>query len=221
MRNESVIGEKFNKLTILSLAKSKAYHDKSGRLSTRARVTCSCECGSVKEFFLSSVRTGKSKSCGCLQRTIARKTFTTHGHKSTPEYKASAALKQRVMNPNSDRYNSYGGRGITVCDRWISSFENFYSDMGSRPSSKHSIDRIDVNKGYYPENCRWATSEVQGRNRRTNVIIKTPSGDMCIAEAASKYGLPYNILQQRISKGMSSLDAIAVPYKPRVKVRQE
>lgn len=221
MRKESVIGEKFNKLTILSLAKSKAYTYKSGRISYRARVVCSCECGTIKEYDLSSVRTSKSKSCGCLQRIVASKTFTTHGRKKTAEYRAWAALKQRVTNPNSDRYDCYGGRGMEVCERWLNSFENFYSDMGSRPSSKHSIDRIDVNKGYFPENCRWATSKEQGRNRRTNVIIKTPDGDMCIAEAASRFGLPYHILQHRLAKGMDSIDAIEMPYKPRVKAKQE
>ncbi|HBM7586585.1 TPA: hypothetical protein LZ306_003371 [Enterobacter bugandensis] len=221
MRNELVIGEKFNKLTILSLAKSKAYIFKSGRKSYRARVVCSCECGTVKEYDLSLVRTGRSKSCGCFQREIGRQTFTTHGHKTTPEYRAWAALKQRVTNPNSDRYDSYGRRGITVCERWLNSFEHFYSDMGDRPSSKHSIDRIDVNKGYFPENCRWATSKEQARNRRTNVIIETPDGDMCIAEAASRYELPYHILQRRLAKGMTSFDAIAMPYKPRVKAKQE
>lgn len=96
------------------------------------------------------------------KRAEARK---THGRRDTPEYRAWDGMKQRCTNPKARGYDRYGGAGITVCDRWMYSFENFYADMGDRPSSEHSLDRIDGSKGYSPNNCRWATRSEQQKNR--------------------------------------------------------
>jgi len=128
---------------------------------------CKCECGNTLVVNTENLRVGNTKSCGCLQKESVSKANKTHGLRNTPEYSAWAALKGRCLNKNNGEYHRYGARGITVCDRWLDSFENFYADMGKKPSSNLSIDRINNNKGYSKENCRWATSSQQARNRNT------------------------------------------------------
>ena len=127
---------------------------------------CKCDCG--KETFVSSdnLRSGNTTSCGCLQKERASETKTIHRQSYSSEYRAWQNMKARCYNPNNKYYKNYGERGIEVCDRWKDSFENFFEDMGPKPSSKHSIDRIDVNGNYEPENCKWSTDQEQARNKR-------------------------------------------------------
>lgn len=217
MRTESPVGMIFHRLKVLSLAESRTFTYKDRRTSVRKYVTCICDCGKIKEFCLTSLKRGQSKSCGCLQKEVASKLFSTHKMKKSPEYKSWAGLKQRALNPRNNRYADYGERGIKVCERWRDSFENFLADMGLKPSPQHSIDRIDVMGDYTPENCRWATPTEQARNRRTTVLIKTPRGEMCIKQAAAEYGLKYNTLCGRLAKGMSVESALTEPVRQRSK----
>lgn len=110
-------------------------------------------------------------------------------------------MQRRCNNPGDAYYADYGGRGITVCARW-GNFEAFLKDMGERPTG-HTLDRIDVDKGYSPNNCRWATPKDQARNRRNNHMLDTPAGRMCITKAAETYGVKVKTIAHRLSRGWS------------------
>lgn len=116
----------------------------------------------------------------------------------------------RCSNPDDVSYPLYGGRGITVCDRW-SDFDNFWRDMSPKWRPRLSLDRIDVNGNYEPRNCRWATAKQQGRNRRDNRIIDTPSGPLTVVEASEKYGVPYNTIIARLRYGWTDPGEVVKP----------
>jgi len=139
---------------------------------------CMCSCGNTVTVVGSRLRAGKSKSCGCYKgRYVAEKNPNINGAtfngSATSEYTSWRRMKSRCTNPNHQHYKDYGGRGITVCDRWINSFANFLSDMGRKPVGiRLSIERDDVNGNYEPANCRWATDKEQQRNTRANTWIE-------------------------------------------------
>lgn len=129
---------------------------------------------------------------------IVKHGHARRGHEVT-EYRVWASMKQRCGNPNNIRYNAYGGRGIRVCDRWAESFENFISDMGYRPSSDHTIDRINVNGNYEAGNCRWVTKHDQYRNTTRNVCVVVDGSRMILKDAAKKLNLNYRSIHSHIS----------------------
>jgi hypothetical protein len=131
------------------------------------RVIAKCICGNIKSVMYTYIKTGRSKSCGCVQKNVWKTIFIKHNKYNTSEYNAWKNMKQRCNNSKRKDYVNYGGRGIKVCDRWLNSFINFYKDMGSKPGPEYSIDRYPNNDGNYePSNCRWATSTEQNRNKR-------------------------------------------------------
>jgi hypothetical protein len=191
----------FGRLTVVGLV---------GTNKDRQKVwLCKCSCGNFVEVRTNSLNMGRSKSCGCLQRewaaTIADKHLTTHGQTGTRTYNSYQSMLARCYYPLAISYPNYGGRGITVCDRWRESFENFYADMGDRPP-RHSLDRIDSNKNYEPQNCRWATKRVQSNNCRTNHIIEIDGRKQSLMEWCMEYSIPrtgplsYDTVKQRINK---------------------
>ena len=115
-------------------------------------------------------------------------------------------MKQRCYCPNYKNYSCWGGRGIKVCDKWLNSFENFLADMGEKPSSKHSLDRIDNNQDYTPENCRWATRKEQHRNKNNNFLITFNNKTLILADWAEKYQLSSTTIKRKIKKGVSLED---------------
>jgi hypothetical protein len=125
-----------------------------------------CDCGNIHVAYASLVKRGVTSSCGCFYRENHTTRAKKHGKTYTAEYRSWYAMKARCKNEKNKSYEFYGGRGISVCERWIKSFENFFADMGHKPSPKHSIDRIDNNGNYEPTNCKWSTPSEQVKNRR-------------------------------------------------------
>ena len=181
-----------------------------------------CDCGNIVEVASGDVRSGKTSSCGCLQKELsgkrmkaiapsANKARAVHSMTSSPEFITWSAMRQRCGDPGNDNYASYGGRGIKVCDRWIDSFENFFADMGSRPKGT-SLDRIDNEGHYEPGNCRWATPKEQGNNRRTNVRLTYKGQERTIAEWASTVGCCPKAFAYRVRSGWCMEKALTVPF---------
>lgn len=138
----------------------------AGRSSNGSKLwECSCTCGNTKTVISSSLNSGLVQSCGCLLSEVQGKQTIKHGRTKTREYRSWLAMRQRCYYPNHQYYHLYGGRGISVCDRWKDSFENFYEDMGTCPKG-FSLDRVDVEGDYTPDNCKWSSNSEQGYNTR-------------------------------------------------------
>jgi len=164
MKFIDLIGKRFGKLTPIKYIGKNKYG--------KSLLLCKCNCGNEKIIVGSSLKSGHTKSCGCLIKE--NRGVLKHGHakrgKESITHRSWSDMLQRCNNPNYKRYQDYGGRGITVCDRWLpenNGFINFLKDMGERPKGK-SLDRIENNKGYYPKNCKWSTPKEQCNNKRNN-----------------------------------------------------
>lgn len=172
---------------------------------------CRCECGNTIEALSGNLRNEHTRSCGCLKKAIWLKARTSHAMSKFPEYKIWKGLRKRIHNPNDERYSSYGGRGLTVDPRWDASFEVFLEDMGRRPGSGYSIERVDNDKGYWPDNCRWATGKEQANNRRTSRIIEYKGVSKTLAQWAEELNLNAGALRRRLQLGWSVKDAFETP----------
>jgi hypothetical protein len=207
-RKPTPIGQKFNRLTIISDAPDTIRKNNS----LRRNVQCLCECGKIKTIDYFRVTSGGAQSCGCLQKERASKACKTHGHtviKHTKEYKAWSHMKQRCINTNDKSYSYYGGRGITVCQQWIESFDAFLNNVGYAPKLKDvSIGRIDNNGNYEPGNVRWEQRADQNLNTRRNVFIEFNGETKTIKEWADLYNLKYDTLRMRLKSGWSVHDAL-------------
>lgn len=178
-----------------------------------------CVCGVEKTVRRSSLTTGDIKSCGC-QNALAH---TSHGHtvgrNRTPVYRAWESMIYRCTKPNSPAYVDYGGRGICVCERWLQSFEAFLEDMGPKPSSQFSLDRIDNNGHYEPGNCHWATRTTQMRNTRKNHSISIDKTTRTLAEWAELNNLKWHTVSNRLKLGWSYKDAVSLAPNGRLRYR--
>jgi len=202
----------FNSWTVLKYTKTKNKKD---------HYLCQCNiCGNKYEVDVYQLLSGLSRKCKPCSK---RETSTKHGHGGdkygngkTGTHGSWNAMKERCTNPNHISYKNYGGRGITVCERWLKSFKNFLEDMGEKPSDEYTIDRIDTNGNYEPSNCRWATDVEQARNRRTNHYITYNGKKQCLADWAEDLGIPVPTLNSRINMYKWSIDkAFTHPYIPR------
>lgn len=169
---------------------------------------CRCSCG--REAMIGSTTLkSHTRSCGCWQREQAQKQMRTHGQSRTPEFDVWHSMWQRCRNHRARRWHHYGGRGITVCERW-QTFESFLADMGPRPSPELSLHRIDNNRGYEPGNCVWATLKEQARKKQNNRLLTLNGHTMCLAEWAEHLAVKRNTIYRRLKRGWSVEQALTI-----------
>jgi hypothetical protein len=179
-------GQMFGRLVVLNEAESQKRWETVWQ--------CLCACGNVKKVRAKHLRSGQVTSCGCRQGGF------THGMTKTRIYRVWCQMRRRCSTPNDRGWHLYGGRGITVCERW-QSFNRFYADMGDPPPST-SLDRIDNDGPYSPENCRWATNAEQARNKRSNVFLTYGGITQTITDWARAKGIKESTLHGRYQRGV-------------------
>lgn len=207
-----ITGRKFNRLTVIRRLGRDVWHQYFWE--------CRCDCGQICSVRGHEIRSGRTKSCGCLWREsiiLHNQTYThpkrPHMPKSprTPEHQVWSNMKQRCYNQNHARYKDWGGRGIRVCDEWLNSFQAFLSHVGLRPSPVHTVERINNNGDYEPGNVHWALPVDQARNRRDNRVIVFNGESKILGDWAKQYGLRFGCLHWRLKNGWPLDRAITTP----------
>lgn len=193
------VGHIFGRLTVISRANN---------IGKQTAWNCLCVCGNAKVVMGAHLQSGNTTSCGCFRKEVA----TSHGMRHTKIYGVWTHMRDRCYNKSDKRYNCYGGRGISVCDRWLDSFENFFADMGEAPE-KMSLDRINVNGDYCPDNCRWATNEQQANNTRTNHFLELGEERFTVAQWSRKTGIRSHTILRRIALGWPINDVLCKPVR--------
>ncbi len=189
-----LLGKRFGRLVVID-------YDEKIRI-------CRCDCGKIHHVHVANLKA--TQSCGCY----AREQATKHGQHNSPEYRTWIGMKGRCHNPNHPSFKHYGARGLAVCTEWRNSFETFIQDVGPRPSPKHSVDRVDNQKGYVPGNVRWATQREQMNNTRSNVKIEIDNETRTISQWARKSGVNRSLIVQRLHYGWSARQAVWTPPNP-------
>lgn len=195
-------GQKFGRLTVVSQAES--VYRKNGK--PRRRWNCICDCGTERTIYGESLTRGLTLSCGCLQKERASECITTHGETDSRLYGVWCAMKRRCYNPNVPEYHRYGGRGIVICDTWREDYmafsrwarESGYDESACR--GECTLDRIDNDGPYSPDNCRWVTQSEQMNNVSYNRILEYNGEVHTVAEWAKIYDMPYGKLLQRLNR---------------------
>lgn len=172
-----------------------------------------CACGVEKIIRVVHVLNGKVVSCSCEQGQRASDNFKTHGMTESPEYATWTRIKTRCYNPRDISYHNYGGRGIFVCERWLNSFSNFLSDLGLRPSNSHSIERMDYNGPYSPDNCIWATKLSQANNTRKNRLLTFAGKTLTISQWSRETGIQSRTLLYRLKHRWTNEKILTTPAK--------
>lgn len=191
-------GKKFEKLLVVSREPSK---------NGRAMWLCQCDCGNSTIVKGKQLLNGNTKSCGCLRKEVKIK----HGKYNTRLYTIWRSMKQRCYNKNNIRYNDYGGRGIAVCDEWRNDFQAFYTWAVLHGYDNNlTIDRIDVNKDYEPNNCRWLTLPQQNRNTRRNRYFTINGVTKCLKDWCIQYNVPYSTVRHRLKQGSTIEEALSL-----------
>jgi hypothetical protein len=198
MSIQDLTGQRFGNLTVLSGPYGRYY-----------QWECRCDCGSILRPQGASLKHGQIQCRKCALKK-AWEGKRTHGRSASSEHGIWQGLQQRCSNPKARFYHRYGGRGIQVCQRWINSFEDFFSDMGPRPSKKHSIDRIDNDGHYEPGNCRWATKSVQCNNTSKNTLVVFRGTTKTMSEWAEEIGMNYSTLLYRFRRGWTVEKALTI-----------
>lgn len=206
-----MIDERYGKLVVLRQGISRFHNTKERGVRECRRWVCQCDCGNIIERAEKDLIGGRCDSCLSCAYTGENNANYKHGASAgkrgdrayAPEYRTWCAIKTRCYNPNSDEYYVYGGRGIQMCDAWLNSFEAFFDDMGPKPTPQHTIDRKNNDKGYCPDNCRWATDQEQRRNRRSNRRITIDNTTHCLVEWFEIIGTKKSTFEWRERQGWS------------------
>jgi hypothetical protein len=191
-------GQKFNMLTVIK---------RVANIGNCTCYECECDCGEYKIVKTACLTGGNVKSCGCLWKSTQFK--TVHNLSNTQVYHSWAGMKKRCSSPID--YPTYTENNIKVCDEWLNSFEAFFKDMGHPPTKKHTLDRIENLKGYYKENCRWATTKEQNRNYSQNKILEANGQKMSVTEWAEKLNVSRFLIYNRLVNGWSVEKALFTP----------
>jgi hypothetical protein len=218
------IGNTFGRWTVIGLPEYRDYISPCGRHRHKPFVSCKCQCGVVRPVSAKTLLNGSSVSCGCYRVDNAARRIAllrkTHGEsvnfQRTPEYASWLAMRRRCADPHTTDYKHYGGRGITVCDRWQNDYVAFLEDMGRKPGIKYSVERIDNDGNYEPGNCKWANQIEQCNNTRSNRLICMDGDTRTVSQWAKISGLkPYTIFA-RLRLGWDPAAAIftAVKHRP-------
>lgn len=204
MKLVDITGNRFGRWLVLG---------KSGAIKGHVLWKCRCDCGSENLIPGANLKRGLSLSCGCYARELKAARATTHGMTRTPEYLAWRQMRVRCAAKDGRWFLSYGAKGIKVCDRWAGSFQNFYEDVGPRPSKNHSLGRINNDLGYCPENCRWETRSQQMRNRSCAKLLTLNGETLCVAEWSERTGILPCVLYSRAEQGWSDKDTLTRPVR--------
>lgn len=204
---QNLIGYKFGRLTVL------AWHGKNKQGNNTW--LCECECGNKVVVRTADLNNGHTKSCGCLTKDNFRKVITKHEKRNTRLYSVWSNMRNRCNNPSSERFNQYGGRGITICKEW-EHFETFYEwALANGYSNNLTIDRIDNSKGYSPNNCRWASSSEQNSNTRRNHLITYGGKTQTMTQWAEEIGIVVGTLESRLNRSHWSIERALTTPKQR------
>jgi hypothetical protein len=204
-RIKNMVGEVFGLLTV-------QYFIEVSEKGNTTIWMCKCRCGNTRKASRSNLRTGHARSCGCMEAKHRVEGATKHGMFGTPEYHTWGSMIQRVTNPKNNRYADYGGRGITVCWRWMSSFDNFYEDMGKKPKGT-TLGRIDNDGKYCKDNCEWQTAIEQANNKRNNRMFTYQGRTQSVCAWAGELGLDSQMVGQKIRRGESIRRALRLPWE--------
>lgn len=200
MKSLDLKGKRFHKLLVVEKANNQKH---------KTMWKCKCDCGNITLVTTSNLNTNRVKSCGCLRIDQLTKRSTTHNQRHTALYEVWKTMKQRCFNPKNQAYKNYGGRGIVVCDEWKTNFTSFYKwSMENGYKKGLTIDRIDNNKNYCPENCRWADRITQANNSRWNKHIVVNGKDDTLANWIRYFNTTHTKYYARIKKGLSEQEAL-------------
>lgn len=193
--------KKYNKWTVLAL----------DRIENRKSYwLCKCDCGTEKIIYGGSLKSGTSKSCGCFRKESMPK--KANGLAKTRINNIYHSMKSRCNNKNVKRYKNYGGRGIKVCDSWNNNFLEFYNwAINNGYDDNLTLDRINVDGNYEPNNCRWVPLEKQFYNKTDNVFYIVEGKKKCLAELCKEYNMPYQTVRKRLERGKDILNALTTP----------
>lgn len=206
MKRIDITGKRFDRLTALEID----HYDKYPSGERYEAWLCECDCGKTTIVAKKNLLGHITRSCGCLQAERRQEAHRTHGDKHAKLYAVWSCMKERCNNPNNKNYNDYGGRGIKVCDEWNNDYSLFKEWAYCNGFCEGlSIDRIDVNKGYSPDNCRWVDYTTQANNRRNSIYLSYNGETKTLSEWARSTGLNYDTINNRYHSGMSPEDILS------------